>query len=221
MSIDFVECLNRARHILFPENKLIEIPTPHIHQCVKIEKPNIYFSYLFFFFSCRDLPAENDSSQTSSSQSTSTKSIKMSSVNSNPNQLSSGSTSHARHANVSSNGGGSRTATANANRNHNDGNTSSFCLGLYGWRKKCLYILILTLMVLIVVNLALTLWILKVMEFTTVRFPIQTKRKVALLIYILGILMMILLSFSAIAGWNGSIENCTWRTTTIRSSIIS
>lgn len=41
-------------------------------------------------------------------------------------------------------------------------------LGLYGWRKKCLYVLVFSLMLLIVVNLGLTLWILKVMEFSAV-----------------------------------------------------
>lgn len=42
-------------------------------------------------------------------------------------------------------------------------------LGLIGWRKKCLYTLLLLLTVLIITNLVLTLWILKVMEFSTVR----------------------------------------------------
>lgn len=130
-------------------------------------------------FSRRDLAAENDTSQSSSSQSTTTKSIKMSSTNSNPRQLALGSTSNARQANVSSNGGSgggsSRITAVNSNRNNVDSSGSNFCLGLYGWRKRCLYILILSLMVLIVVNLALTLWILKVMEFSTVRiFRIQT-----------------------------------------------
>uniref|UniRef100_A0A182YCM7 Uncharacterized protein n=1 Tax=Anopheles stephensi TaxID=30069 RepID=A0A182YCM7_ANOST len=41
-------------------------------------------------------------------------------------------------------------------------------LALYGWRKKCLYALIFILMVMIIVNLALTLWIMKVMEFSSV-----------------------------------------------------
>uniref|UniRef100_A0A8W7PKC2 Uncharacterized protein n=1 Tax=Anopheles coluzzii TaxID=1518534 RepID=A0A8W7PKC2_ANOCL len=41
-------------------------------------------------------------------------------------------------------------------------------LALYGWRKKCLYALIFVLMVMIIVNLALTLWIMKVMEFSSV-----------------------------------------------------
>lgn len=41
-------------------------------------------------------------------------------------------------------------------------------LGLYGWRKRCLFVLICALISLIVTNLALTLWILKVMEFSAV-----------------------------------------------------
>ncbi|XP_055371215.1 signal transducer and activator of transcription B isoform X3 [Condylostylus longicornis] len=46
-------------------------------------------------------------------------------------------------------------------------NGIGFHLGLYGWRKKCLYILLLILMLLIIINLILTLWILKVMEFSS------------------------------------------------------
>lgn len=41
-------------------------------------------------------------------------------------------------------------------------------LGIIGWRKKCLYVLLIVLMLLIITNLVLTLWILKVMEFSTV-----------------------------------------------------
>ncbi|KAH8386932.1 hypothetical protein KR093_003610, partial [Drosophila rubida] len=40
-------------------------------------------------------------------------------------------------------------------------------LGLIGWRKKCLYTLLMLLMLLIITNLVLTLWILKVMQFST------------------------------------------------------
>ncbi|XP_024085782.1 delta-sarcoglycan-like [Cimex lectularius] len=40
-------------------------------------------------------------------------------------------------------------------------------IGIYGWRKRCLYLLILSLLVLVILNLALTLWVLKVMEFNT------------------------------------------------------
>uniref|UniRef100_A0A3B3T962 Sarcoglycan delta n=1 Tax=Paramormyrops kingsleyae TaxID=1676925 RepID=A0A3B3T962_9TELE len=42
----------------------------------------------------------------------------------------------------------------------------SYKVGIYGWRKRCLYCFVLLLMVLILVNLALTIWILKVMNFT-------------------------------------------------------
>lgn len=46
-------------------------------------------------------------------------------------------------------------------------------VGIYGWRKRCLYFFVLLLMILILINLALTIWILKVMNFTIVshRFP--------------------------------------------------
>ncbi|XP_013859530.1 delta-sarcoglycan isoform X4 [Austrofundulus limnaeus] len=39
-------------------------------------------------------------------------------------------------------------------------------VGIYGWRKRCLYFFVLLLMILILINLALTIWILKVMNFT-------------------------------------------------------
>lgn len=41
-------------------------------------------------------------------------------------------------------------------------------MGIYGWRKRCLYLFVLLLMILILINLALTIWILKVMNFTIV-----------------------------------------------------
>lgn len=41
-------------------------------------------------------------------------------------------------------------------------------VGIYGWRKRCLYFFILLLLVTMIVNLALTIWILKVMNFTVV-----------------------------------------------------
>ncbi|KAG8232879.1 hypothetical protein J437_LFUL004749, partial [Ladona fulva] len=44
---------------------------------------------------------------------------------------------------------------------------AGFRVGIYGWRKRCLYLLVLSLMVLVIVNLALTLWLLKVMEFSS------------------------------------------------------
>uniref|UniRef100_A0A8C7WST2 Gamma-sarcoglycan n=1 Tax=Oryzias sinensis TaxID=183150 RepID=A0A8C7WST2_9TELE len=41
-------------------------------------------------------------------------------------------------------------------------------IGIYGWRKRCLYLFVLLLIVVLVVNLALTIWILRVMWFNTV-----------------------------------------------------
>ena len=41
-------------------------------------------------------------------------------------------------------------------------------VGLYGWRKRCLYFFLLLLLVTMIVNLALTVWIIKVMNFSVV-----------------------------------------------------
>ena len=41
-------------------------------------------------------------------------------------------------------------------------------IGIYGWRKRCLYVFLLLLMMMIIINLALTIWILKVMDFSVV-----------------------------------------------------
>lgn len=38
-------------------------------------------------------------------------------------------------------------------------------VGIYGWRKRCLYALILMLIAFIVINLAMTLWIMRVLDF--------------------------------------------------------
>ncbi|MEQ2308550.1 hypothetical protein AMECASPLE_029294 [Ameca splendens] len=39
-------------------------------------------------------------------------------------------------------------------------------VGLYGWRKRCLYFFLLLLLVTMIVNLALSVWIIKVMNFS-------------------------------------------------------
>uniref|UniRef100_A0A915KXV3 Beta-sarcoglycan n=1 Tax=Romanomermis culicivorax TaxID=13658 RepID=A0A915KXV3_ROMCU len=39
-------------------------------------------------------------------------------------------------------------------------------VGIYGWRKRCLYVLILILIVVIMLNLALTIWIMRVLNFS-------------------------------------------------------
>lgn len=41
-----------------------------------------------------------------------------------------------------------------------------FRMGIYGWRKRCLYFLIILLCSLVVINLSLTVWIIKVLDFT-------------------------------------------------------
>ncbi|KAL2096566.1 hypothetical protein ACEWY4_008714 [Coilia grayii] len=38
-------------------------------------------------------------------------------------------------------------------------------IGIYGWRKRCLYLFILILLAILVINLALTIWIVRVMWF--------------------------------------------------------
>lgn len=132
-------------------------------------------TYLFdsttnFHSLCSDLVPEDDlrTSRSTSSQSTTTKVTKMSASNTHSNQASvaiaSGGMSNSNntiHSRVIG-----RVPTSNMAEGNN---ASGFHIGLYGWRKRCLYILILGLMILIVVNLTLTLWILKVMEFSSVR----------------------------------------------------
>jgi hypothetical protein len=69
-------------------------------------------------------------------------------------------------SNLKNSGNNSHINSSNSQNVHNL--NSGLQLTLYGWRKKCLYILLAVLMIIIIINLALTLWILKVMEFTTV-----------------------------------------------------
>ncbi|XP_017872532.1 PREDICTED: delta-sarcoglycan [Drosophila arizonae] len=67
-------------------------------------------------------------------------------------------------------GGGKGGSSVGAKKQENVGgfvDGIEMYLGLIGWRKKCLYTLLLLLMLLIITNLVLTLWILKVMEFST------------------------------------------------------
>ncbi|KAG7248771.1 hypothetical protein CRUP_004775 [Coryphaenoides rupestris] len=48
-----------------------------------------------------------------------------------------------------------------------DENAVYYTVGLYGWRKRCLYFLLLLFLVTMIVNLALTVWIIKVMDLST------------------------------------------------------
>ncbi|XP_026208914.1 zeta-sarcoglycan-like [Anabas testudineus] len=45
---------------------------------------------------------------------------------------------------------------------------AAYPVGVYGWRKRCLYFFLLLLLVTMIVNLALTVWIIKVMNFSVV-----------------------------------------------------
>lgn len=131
------------------------------------------FDCLILLF--RDLTSDNDpqtSRSTASLQSTKMGSLNRNAIEQNilsaPIASSSAGTSqNIRNSNVNLNRARD-TSTGCQPSFSTDPPSDGFYLGLYGWRKRCLYILILGLAILIVVNLALTLWILKVMEFTTV-----------------------------------------------------
>ncbi|KAG3292795.1 gamma-sarcoglycan isoform X2 [Ictidomys tridecemlineatus] len=47
-------------------------------------------------------------------------------------------------------------------------NQCVYKIGIYGWRKRCLYLFVLLLLIILVVNLALTIWILRVMWFSPI-----------------------------------------------------
>ncbi|XP_067635768.1 probable serine/threonine-protein kinase cdc7 [Eurosta solidaginis] len=83
------------------------------------------------------------------------------------NSAASGSGNSSNHSN--SNNNNNSTLHKGGNNNANNivymDNLSAH-LELVGWRKKCLYGLLVLLMLLIITNLVLTLWILKVMDFT-------------------------------------------------------
>ncbi|XP_012226403.1 zeta-sarcoglycan isoform X2 [Linepithema humile] len=66
-------------------------------------------------------------------------------------------------------GPSSRTSTSASEERASGGTPckGGFRLGVYGWRKRCLYSLVLILMVIVILNLALTVWLLKVMGFSS------------------------------------------------------
>lgn len=45
-------------------------------------------------------------------------------------------------------------------------NQCVYKIGIYGWRKRCLYLFVLLLLIILLVNFGLTIWILKVMWFS-------------------------------------------------------
>lgn len=70
------------------------------------------------------------------------------------------------HLEGSSHGGGSR---EELEETPTESKTGLNPIGIYGWRKRCLYFFILLLLVVVVVNLGLTIWILVVLDFNVVR----------------------------------------------------
>jgi len=48
-------------------------------------------------------------------------------------------------------------------------------IGIYGWRKKCLYFFLLLLLVIVAINLALTIWILVVLDFNLVSWSSEKR----------------------------------------------
>lgn len=66
------------------------------------------------------------------------------------------------HLEGSSHGGGSR---EELEETPTEPKTGLNPIGIYGWRKRCLYFFILLLLVVVVVNLGLTIWILVVLDF--------------------------------------------------------
>ncbi|KAM6180196.1 gamma-sarcoglycan isoform 1-T2 [Erethizon dorsatum] len=58
------------------------------------------------------------------------------------------------------------TATTEGTQIERPENQYVYKIGIYGWRKRCLYLFVLLLLIILVVNFALTIWILKVMWFS-------------------------------------------------------
>lgn len=56
---------------------------------------------------------------------------------------------------------------------HTNNSRSPNKIGLYGWRKRCLYLMVLVLVVMIVANLGLTIWILVILDFNAVRVALD------------------------------------------------
>uniref|UniRef100_A0A8C2YLA1 Gamma-sarcoglycan n=1 Tax=Chinchilla lanigera TaxID=34839 RepID=A0A8C2YLA1_CHILA len=61
------------------------------------------------------------------------------------------------------------TATTEGTQIERPENQHVYKIGIYGWRKRCLYLFVLLLLIILVVNFALTIWILKVMWFSPVK----------------------------------------------------
>lgn len=66
-------------------------------------------------------------------------------------------------------GGGPPTGAASlADNSITDVIHHPYRIGIYGWRKRCLYFLVIILFSMVIINLALTIWIIRVMDFSIV-----------------------------------------------------
>lgn len=72
------------------------------------------------------------------------------------------------HYNIHGKKSNNRHDMGNISVNNNSGEDYGVKIGIYGWRKRCLYLLILILMFMMIINFVLTLWVLKVMDFNLV-----------------------------------------------------
>ena len=54
-------------------------------------------------------------------------------------------------------------------------------IGIYGWRKRCIYLFIVFMMATVVVNMALTIWILRVLHFSIVRSSLVTQHNIVII----------------------------------------
>lgn len=65
-------------------------------------------------------------------------------------------------------GGGPPTGGASLADNSTSGDVINhpYRIGIYGWRKRCLYFLVIILFSMVIINLALTIWIIRVMDFS-------------------------------------------------------
>lgn len=172
----------------------------------------------------RDLPNENDPQTSRSTASSSQSTSRIGTLKPNEPTIStepaiattssgmSSNNNHSRNLSHSNNniriGSSSLSGSGHRSKARSSSIGNGFILGLYGWRKKCLYALILGLALLIVVNLALTLWILKVMEFNTVSAKLECQPNKKMIWAKQNKLIFFGCFWSK--GWNGSFKNRAW-----------
>ena len=77
-------------------------------------------------------------------------------------------------------------------------------IGLYGWRKRCLYFFILLLVVTIITNLALTIWILVVLDFSQVS---ETVSMFNIIMHVVLTIYAHVCVWCVCTAWNGKLED--------------